>query len=1145
MDNPLSVRRLPRRKQLLRLERLERRLLLNGTTHLDDDIDLNTGTDTGPDGVVRIFGDDQEDWSGWSVSGAGDVDDDGYDDFLVSAHLADTDGGDDAGEVYLVFGREAVLWGDVDLDTGTDTGPAGVVRILGDDAGDWTGWSVSGAGDVNNDGYDDFLIGAGMADNLGDDAQAGVVYLVFGRERGLWADVDLDTGTDTGPGGVVRIFGDDAWDRTGWSVGGVGDVDDDGYHDILIGAYGADPGGGVAAGESYLIFGRGSGDWDDIDLDTDGSADPDGVVRIFGDNEGDQSGQSVSAAGDVNGDGYDDFLIGAYAADPDGRTDAGETYLVFGRTRANWDDIDLDTGTGAGPAGVVRILGDDAGDASGISVSGAGDVNADGYDDILVGAYLAAPGGAPTAGEAYLIFGRDSIDWTDIDLDASSPPGVIHIYGDDAVDWAGLSVSGAGDVNSDGYDDFLVSGYGADPDGGTNAGEAYLIFGRSTAVWADVDLNTGSSSGPPGVVRIFGDDEYDYLGRRLSGAGDVDGDGYADFLISAYAADPAGGVFAGETYLIFGDDTSAEWLPDLTVSDVGYGYGIYAPGTMLTSTVDLANVGPMPVAGPFDVAVYLSSNTTLGDADDILLDRYMVAETLSGETSRLDIVHGLIPQAADWGSYYVVCVVDGPDVVLEGDEANNEWWSDTADIVISGDMVPVAQFRSADTLVSVYDVDGGGDVDPDNVSVKFGKNGSVSSIKLGGYLSMEGLGIVISGAPSVGSIKDSRKGAKGDIAFIASDSYVKSISLKSELVGHDLNGLALGGIAFDDDIDGDGVDSDATAIYGVHGVGSVTTYYEIAGDIWVAGADSKGRSLKSLTVKYDGMSGDLFTSRDVRSIKLGGDLASTVNIGGSLSKLTIKGGDLTGDVTVDDFVGKVSVSGQRNKATGQYVGGSVTDTASLTINGSDSKGRSLNSLATKYGGFHGDLTTDGAVSKLSFQGDVGSSLTIGGYLSKLQIKGGDLAGELHVSRYVGKISVAGSVTDTADVMIDGQDSRGRSLQSLVVKSGDFDGALTCFGDVSKLSVSGGDFSGALTIGDELSSFQVKGRKGAGGALLGGADVDVDGLLKTLKVAAYQTDNGGVPYGVSAGSFGKITLGSTRLEQADLPFIDGDFSIVVG
>ena len=202
-----------------------------------------------------------------------------------------------------------------------------------------------------------------------------------------------------------------------------------------------------------------------------------------GEDEDDESGWSVASAGDVNGDGRDDFLIGAYR-DEDGGIDAGQTYLILGRAAANWGmDFDLSSAD-------ASFRGEDAGDRSGYSVASAGDVNGDGRDDFLIGAYGDDDGG-DSAGQTYLILGRAAADWgMDFDLSGADA----SFWGEDGGDRSGCSVASAGDVNGDGRDDFLIGAYG-DEDGGTGAGQTYLILGRAAADWGmDFDLSSADAS---------------------------------------------------------------------------------------------------------------------------------------------------------------------------------------------------------------------------------------------------------------------------------------------------------------------------------------------------------------------------------------------------------------------------------------------------------------------------------------------------------------------------------------------------------------------------------------------------------------------------------------------------------------------------
>ncbi len=289
--------------------------------------------------------------------------------------------------------------------TGVANTLAGFV-INGIDSGDYSGRSVSSAGDINNDGIDDILIGAYFADPNGQRV-AGETYVVFGKDVGF--DPVLNLSELNGSNGFV-INGIDSGDSSGTSVSSAGDINNDGIDDILIGAYGADPNGQSRAGETYVVFGKDGGFDSVLNLsDLNGS---NGFV-INGIDSEDFSGSSVSSAGDINNDGIDDILIGAYGADPNGQSIAGETYVVFGKD-GGFDPV-LNLSELNGSNGFV-INGIDSFDYSGLSVSSAGDINNDGIDDILIGAYLADPNGQSIAGETYVIFGQDDPFEASIDL---------------------------------------------------------------------------------------------------------------------------------------------------------------------------------------------------------------------------------------------------------------------------------------------------------------------------------------------------------------------------------------------------------------------------------------------------------------------------------------------------------------------------------------------------------------------------------------------------------------------------------------------------------------------------------------------------------------------------------------------------------
>jgi hypothetical protein len=359
---------------------------------------------------------------------------------------------------------------------------------------------------------------------------------VFGKDTGFGAQIELSAldGTD----GFV-LNGINAEDYSGVSVSGAGDINGDDVDDVIVGAWGADP-NNSASGESYVVFGKDTGFGAQIELSAlDGT---DGFV-LNGFGPVDRSGISVSGAGDVNGDGVDDLVIGADRADPNG-SNSGESYVVFGKDTGFGAQIELSALDGTD--GFV-LEGIDFDDFSGVSVSGAGDVNGDGVDDVIVGAWGADPNGE-RSGESYVVFGKDTGFGAQIELSALDGTDGFVLNGINAEDNSGASVSGAGDVNGDGFDDVIIGARGADPNG-SFSGESYVVFGKDTGFSAQIELS--ALDGTDGFV-LEGIDGGDESGRSVSGAGDVNGDGVDDLVIGALLADPNGSA-SGESYVVFGD----------------------------------------------------------------------------------------------------------------------------------------------------------------------------------------------------------------------------------------------------------------------------------------------------------------------------------------------------------------------------------------------------------------------------------------------------------------------------------------------------------------------------------------------------------------------------------------------------------------
>lgn len=488
----------------------------------------------------RINGIDTNDLSGRSVSGAGDVNGDGYADVVVGAPGGTPGGKSGAGEVYVVFGRPGSS--NVDLSA---LGTRGF-RIDGLNAADTTGCSVAAAGDVNGDGYGDIVIGA-YGSMVGGVYSVGRAYVVFGKTT--TTPVDLAAFGTPGNTRGFRIDGFQAGAIAGAVVAGAGDVNGDGRTDLLVSAPKATVGGVFRSGQVYVIFGRGYDTT--VNLAQLGAPGNTEGLRIDGIDPSDEAGTSAAGAGDVNGDGLADILIGAPGGDPGGRSYAGEAYVVFGRSNAGAVDL------AALGSGGFRVDGLDPDDRLGTAVAGAGDVNGDGRADVIVGAPQGDPAGRANAGECYVIFGKS--DAAPVNA-ASLGSGGFRIDGAANSDATGSAVSGVGDMNGDGLSDILIGARGGDPGGDSSAGFAYVVLGKTTT--ASVDLAALGSGG----FRIDGIDPFDEAGASVAAAGDVNLDGLADVIIGARFANPGTGQWQGESYVVYSPWGFAPLAPPATTS---------------------------------------------------------------------------------------------------------------------------------------------------------------------------------------------------------------------------------------------------------------------------------------------------------------------------------------------------------------------------------------------------------------------------------------------------------------------------------------------------------------------------------------------------------------------------------------------------
>jgi hypothetical protein len=421
-------------------------------------------------------------------------------------------------------------------------------KLSGAAAGDFLGYSVASAGDVNGDGFADLIVGAYGADPHG--LISGASYVVFGKASGFAANIDLSTldGT-TG----FKLSGAASGDRSGFSVAAAGDVNGDGLADVIVGAPLGNP-NGIDSGASYVVFGKASGFAANIDLSTmDGTT----GFKLLGAAPGDASGCAVASAGDVNGDGFADLIVGAYAADPHG-TDSGASYVVFGKASGFAANIALSTLDGTTG---FTLSGEAAGDESGYAVASAGDVNGDGFADLIIGAYLADPHGL-SSGASYVVFGKASGFAANIDLSTLDGTTGFKLSGEAAGDLLGYSVASAGDVNGDGFADLIVGAARGDQHG-IDSGASYVVFGKASGFAANLDLST--LDGTTGF-KLSGEAASDYSGVSVASAGDVNGDGFDDLLVGAFGADPHGSN-SGASYIVFGKASGFAANIDLSTLD--------------------------------------------------------------------------------------------------------------------------------------------------------------------------------------------------------------------------------------------------------------------------------------------------------------------------------------------------------------------------------------------------------------------------------------------------------------------------------------------------------------------------------------------------------------------------------------------------
>lgn len=520
----------------------------------------------------QLIGSQNFDSIGASVASVGDFDGDQVDDLAIGTLIRQPDG-NRTGSVVIVSGDVAASKGErqVSLED------VAILTIDGAFSFDVIDRQLSDAGDVNGDGFSDLLSGLERLDLPGQSG-LGLVHVVSGQditgERGPSIPLAHSVANS-----VLEISGTNDALRIGSTLDGLEDFNGDGFDDFIIGS--------SRGGPSSIVFGA-------QDLFESSSANEISTLDKLGlrilANRIDDDRMQVGSAGDFNGDGLGDFIVGLPDDDVGRVRAAGSAYLVFGSTNFDGTPNRLQLRSISEGEG-IRFVGVNSFEFAGTEVKTIGDINGDGFDDIAISATEYDPSGRSKAGSVFVVFGRPHPETgpSEVNLGDITQFGGFRIDGASTADGIGRRLAELGDVNGDGFDDFAIAPTnfvgvgGASGDNRLN-GSVAVIFGRPDELGFDDVISLSDLRNDQGLI-ITGALQGEDAGDDLAKGTDLNGDGLNEIIIGAPDGTVNGVADSGSAYVVFGSNdiggtarfesgtSVADNLVGTSSSDVIFGLG--------------------------------------------------------------------------------------------------------------------------------------------------------------------------------------------------------------------------------------------------------------------------------------------------------------------------------------------------------------------------------------------------------------------------------------------------------------------------------------------------------------------------------------------------------------------------------------------